>query len=130
MLALAHTVAPAAEPLRARQHRRTEVDLLWIAGQLGLTHHAPRTIIAKVRLLAEQSGFPLPKTPRFVAGVRKTGAEAIDARSIWDRDPVERWLEDDRPPAESAALTQLRRNNVAEEMGRRAQGLVLVAANA
>lgn len=116
-----------AEPIRSRPHRKSEVDLCWIAGQLALLHHAPRTIVAKVRLLADKAGFPLPKNPRFVGGERKTGTQAIDARSIWDRDAVERWLEDDRPPAESAALVAIRRSSVAEEMGKRA--LQLVAAN-
>lgn len=128
---LAHTqpTADAAEarhvaPLRARSHRSTEVDLLWIAKQLGIVHHAQRTIIAKVRLLAEQSAFPLPKTPRFVNGERLRGAQSIDARSIWDRDTVELWLDDDRPPADAAAAVAMRRTNVAEEMNRRALQLV------
>lgn len=128
---LASSVAPAAEPqvsLRARQHRRTEVDLLWIAKQLGLTHHKSRTIVAKVRLLAQHSGFPLPKTPRFVGAERKTGADAIEVRSIWDRDPVELWLENDRPPAETAAVVQLRQSTTAAEMARRTADLVLVVA--
>jgi hypothetical protein len=117
-------------PVRGRWHRaHSEVDLLWIAGKLGLLHYKERrTIIAKVRLLAEQSNFPLPKNPRFVSGKRITGAQSIDANSIWDRDPVDLWLDGDRPPAESAALVTQRRTDVAEEM--RARALQLVAVNA
>lgn len=127
MLAFANQVAPAAEPtisVRARPHRRTEVDLLWIAKELGIVHHTPRTIIAKVRLLAEQSGFPLPKSPRFVNGERLRGPQSIDARSIWDRDPVELWLDDDRPPPETVATTAARRSNVVEQLRERALQLV------
>jgi hypothetical protein len=113
-----------ADPLRARPHRPTEVDLCWIARRLGLVDNERRTIIDKVRRLAEHSGFPLPKRPRFVKGIRITGPMSIDAFSIWDRDPVERWLEDDLPPAESAALAARRRSTVAEEMGKRALQLV------
>ena len=122
-------VAPTNEPIRSRPCRRTEVDLLWVARKLGLLNCSQRTIIAKVRLLAGQQvhPFPLPKNPRFVKGERKTGAEAIDARSIWDRDAAERWFEDDLPPAESAALTNLRRSFVGQEMSKRAASLVLVA---
>lgn len=117
---------PVREPLRARAHRSAEVDLLWIARRLGLLHLRPRAIVAKVRLLAGQRlhPFPLPKNPRFVKGERQQGAASIDARSLWDRDTVERWFEDDLPPVESAALVQVRRSAVAEEMTRRALQLV------
>jgi hypothetical protein len=124
MHALSVAAGTFTQPLASRQHRASEVDLLWIAGQLGLVHHERRTIIAKVRLLAEKAGFPLPKNPRFVKGTRITGPLAIDARSIWDRDPVERWIEDDRPPAETAAAIALRRTAVAEQMATRALSLV------
>lgn len=107
--------------------RRGEVDLVWIARELSLLRHEQRTIIAKLRLLAERCHFPLPKNPRFVKGARITGPDSIHARSVWDRDPVELWLENDRPPPEAAAIGQLRRNAAAEEMDRRASGLVLVA---
>jgi hypothetical protein len=120
---------PVSGHVAARPHRATEVDLCWIARRLGLLDFERRTIIGKVRLLAEQCSFPLPKNPRFVKGARHR-PEAIDAFSIWDRDPVELWIEDDRPPAESAALVAARRSTVAEEMARRASNIVqLVAAN-
>lgn len=116
-------VAPENLRVAARRCRVGEVDLLWIATQLGLANRNRRTIIAKLRLLVA-SGLPLPKNPRFVKGERQLGADAIDAHSIWDRDAVERWLENDRPPAESPALTVARRTDVAEQMRSRALQLV------
>jgi hypothetical protein len=116
-----------ADSLPPCLHRRREVDLAWVARELGLLGNERRTIINKLRLLAEHNGFPLPKRPRFVGATRITGPKSICALSVWDRDPVERWLEDDRPPAESAALATIRRGAAAEEMARRA--LQLVAAN-
>jgi hypothetical protein len=125
----AHAFATAAAgQLRAQPHRATEVDLLWIAARLGLLHRPPRTIVEKVRALAEAAHFPLPKTPRFVKAVRITGPLSIDTRSIWDRDPVEAWLEDDRPPAEGAALVAVRQSAAREEMAKRAAQLTLVSA--
>lgn len=117
----------STDQVRARPHRATEVDLCWIARRLGLLDNERRTIIDKVRRLAEHHHFPLPKRPRFVKGVRVTGHLSIDAFSIWDRDPVERWIEDDLPPAESAALVATRRTGAREEMRERA--LSLVASN-
>lgn len=124
MLTALSTVAPAAASLSARRHLPSEVDLCWIAGQLGMLHRPRRAIIDKLRLLCQDAGFPVPKNPRFVKGVRQVGASAIDTHSIWDRDAVERWLENDRPPAESAALTVARRTDVAEQMRSRALQLV------
>jgi hypothetical protein len=120
--------ALTAEPAAPRC-RPGEVNLCFVARRLGIIDQAPRTIIAKVRLLAANCGFPLPKTPRFVKGARLTGPDSIHAGSIWDRDPVECWFEDDRPPPEAAAAALVRRNAAAEEMARRAHGLVLVSNN-
>jgi hypothetical protein len=114
-----------ASGLRSRAHRSTEVDLVWIARKLGLVDATARTIIKHVRALAAGSGFPLPKRPRFVKGQRITGPDCIDARSIWDRDAVEAWFEDDLPPAGAAALAAARRSTVAVELDRRALELVV-----
>jgi hypothetical protein len=118
---------PACGALRSRTTRQTEVDLCWIARRLGLLDNERRTIIDKVRRLAEHHGFPLPKRPRFVRGVRILGPRSIDAYSVWDRDPVERWIEDDRPPAESAALAAVRKHTVRHELSSRAARLVISA---
>lgn len=104
--------------------RATELTLLDVARELGLAHRSRRTTIAKVRLLAGQSGFPLPKNPRFVLGVRQTGKDSIDAFSIWDRDQVLIWLDNDRPPPEAAARAADRQLTVRAEMGKRAFELV------
>jgi hypothetical protein len=114
-------------PVTPRQCRSTEVDLHWIAKQLGMANRPRRAVIDRVRALADPRSpapFPLPKTPRFKAGERITGPRSIDAHSIWDRDPVEIWFEDDRPPAESASLVAIRRSNVAEQLSARALQLV------
>lgn len=122
-----HSCGPAGNTVRSRPHRATEADLCFVARRLGLIDNAPRTIIDKVRRLAERHGFPLPKRPRFVRGVRVTGHMSIDAFSIWDRDAVERWLEGDLPPAENAAIAFARKASVRHEMGKRA--LTLVTSN-
>jgi hypothetical protein len=117
-----------AADLRRRSHRSTEVDLCWIARQLGLLDRSRRTIIDKVRSLAARSGFPLPKNPRIVKGERITGPNSIDAYSIWNRDAVELWIENDRPPPEGVAAALVRRNAAADEMARRASNLIMFPA--
>jgi hypothetical protein len=104
-LDLASCIAPLLR--RRRQHRaqppsplNCEADLCFVARRLGLIDNERRTIIDKVRRLAERHGFPLPKRPRFVRASASPGICSIDAFSIWDRDAVERWLEGDLPPAE------------------------------
>lgn len=110
--------------LHDRPCRANEVNLTAIARRLGIVDAAPRNIIRKVRLLADKHSFPLPKTPRFVNDVRMAGADSIDARSIWDRDPVDLWFENDRPPMEAAAVTFARRSAARDDMRARAQQLV------
>lgn len=107
-----------------RPCRANEINLTAIARRLGLVDRQPRAIIRRVRLLAADYGFPLPKTPRFINGVRITGADSIDARSIWDRDAVDLWFEDDRPPMEAAAAVHARQAAVRDSMRERALQLV------
>lgn len=97
----------------------SEVLLPYIARRLGIVHQLPRTIVKKVRLLADKAGFPLPKTPRFVGAVRMTGANAIDARSVWDRDAVDLWFEGDRPRAETQGMALARQSAARAEMAKR-----------
>lgn len=120
-----HSCGAAGEAVRSRPHRSCEADLCFVARRLGWLDRPRRTIIVKLRHLAEHNHFPLPKTPRFIKGARVTGPRSIDAFSIWDRDSVERWLEGDLPPAESAALAFARKASVRHEMGQRALSLVV-----
>ena len=119
-------VVPSGSPpaLDARPYRHNEVLLPHIARRLGLADRPRRYIIARVRLLAKDHGFPLPKNPRFVNGQRLTGPASIDARSVWDKDAVDCWFEHDRPPVETAGLVAARREAVAADMRDRALRLV------
>ena len=83
--------------------RASEIDVAGIAVLLRMAHFERRTIIAKIRLLIEKEGFPEPRTPRFVKGVRQTGKAAVAANSRWARDLVEQWFDDDLPPAAAQA---------------------------
>lgn len=116
---------PANDALRQRPCRPNEYTLAAIARKLGMVDRPRRSIIDRIRLLATTQGFPLPKTPRFVAGIRQSGPRAIDAFSIWDKDAVDLWFENDLPPHESRERAAARRAAVSVEMGRRA--LLLVA---
>lgn len=107
-----------------RRCRANEALLTYVARRLGIIDFSARTIIAKVRLLAEHHHFPLPKNPRFVAGVRQVGPQAIDARSVWDKDAVDLWFDDDRPANESAGLAIARVSSARDELQRRALALV------
>ena len=50
--------------------RRAEYGLADVARPLGLIDFAIRTIIEKLRLLAEHDGMPLPRTPRSRSPMR------------------------------------------------------------
>lgn len=116
---------PANDALRVRPCRQNEYTMVAIARRLGMVDRPRRSIIDRIRLLVEKQGFPLPKTPRFVSGIRQFGASAIDARSIWDKDAVDIWFENDLPPHESRERITARRASVSAELGKRA--LLLVA---
>lgn len=115
---------PAPRLIRDRACRASEVDVAWIARQLGIADRPPRTIIARIRVLAERCSFPLPKTPRFFMGARVRGPASIDAFSIWDKDPVERWLEDDLPPTTAAASVVELSATTRSDLAARARALV------
>jgi hypothetical protein len=87
-----------------------------VAGPLGLGHFAIRTIIEKLRLLAEHDGMPLPRTPRFVDGRQLQGPFAIHAHSRWDAGEFDAWLHGRHPGAPAVAA-----NAVRFEMAQRAE---------
>lgn len=111
-------------PFRFTPRRASEIGLAGISVRLGIADRASRTIINKVRLLIDLSGFPTPKTPRFRCGKRLTGADAVDARSVWDRDQVEAWFEGDLPPDIAAAQGEAERGNLRARLAENARQMV------
>lgn len=68
-----------------------------IARVLRLSHFDPRTIIQKLRVLADQRGMPLPRTPRIVRGRTCAGPDSIYRRSRWDAGEFDAWISDFDP---------------------------------
>lgn len=114
----AHAAA-APEP-----RRRAEIDVAGIGRLLGMAGRPARAIVATIRKLIEKHGFPHPRTPRFVKSRRLTGADAVCARSLWARDQVEQWFDDDTPPAVAARAAGAGREQVRAELAERARALV------
>lgn len=86
-----------AEPSARPQSFRREYSLKDMVRLLGMQSCERRTAIDKLRLLAEQCGMPLPKTPRIWRGRVQTGPAAIYAGSVWCALEMDAWM--DRGPA-------------------------------
>ena len=112
--------APALPQLR----RASDIDVAGVAAELLIANRPQRFILGMIRLLVEKEGFPPPRSPRFVVGRRLTGHDAVWARSLWDRDAVERWLDDDLPPAQAAAKAANDRAATRARLGERAKLIV------
>jgi hypothetical protein len=112
-------LAPLATPRRA-----SDIDVAGVAELLFMARRPPRFIVAMIRLLVEKEGFPAPRSLRFVAGRRMTGADAVWTRSIWERDAVERWLDEDLPPTQAAAKAANDRAATRTRLGERAKLIV------
>jgi hypothetical protein len=94
---------PAIGSLPATGGRRGEYALGDVARDLSLSHFAVRSIIAKLRALAEHDGMPLPRTPRVVEGRAVTGPDSIYCRSRWDAGEFDAWLDSRSPSGPAAA---------------------------
>jgi len=98
----AHGVGAASLPLAGslpqtggRQGRYALGD---VARALGMAHFSRRTIIDRLRMLAQHQAMPLPLTPRMVGRVPVTGPRAIHVNSRWDAAEFDAW-HDGRGPA-------------------------------
>jgi hypothetical protein len=115
---------PAEPPaLRQLERSNSEIGLAGVAKMLGLAQRPPRAIIATVRLMIDTRGFPMPKTPRFVKGEPKLGSAAVHSESVWNRDQVEIWIDDDRPPPDAAAHGAAKREAVRAGLAARAKAI-------
>jgi hypothetical protein len=114
--------AAPARPRPALARHASDLSLAAVARRLRLDHHASRTIVSKLRVLVEASGFPLPRNPRIVRGKRLTGPKSVCAASVWDRDEVELWLEGDQPPPAAAAAE--RSQGVRDQLAARARAML------
>jgi len=102
-------------------HRLRQYGLADCARPLGLSEFAIRTIIEKLRLLAEHDDMPLPRTPRFVEGRKIDGPHAIHAHSRWDAGEFDAWLHGRHPAAPAVAADAVR-----AEMAQRAERMATV----
>jgi hypothetical protein len=119
---------PAIAERSLRDHaapalRSGDADVAFIARELRMSHRPLRAVIETVRELVRHHGFPEPRTPRFVAGRRLRGADAVWKRAVWDRDAVLRWFEHDLPPGEAAARAASQRLAVRADLAARAAQL-------
>ncbi|QQN75026.1 hypothetical protein [Croceicoccus sp. YJ47] len=112
-----------AEPARAFRSRPRNYRLSDMARLLGMEDNHPRTIIERLRLLAEQMGLPLPRNPRIYRGKIQRGAMAIGAKSQWDAAAVEHWLDRPTCPPGGAAKAPPAPSNLRAVMADRAQKL-------
>ncbi|WP_225205063.1 hypothetical protein [Novosphingobium huizhouense] len=100
---------PDAPDLPRLRHSRPfvpatrEYDINAVARLVGLAHVSQKVLIGTLRKLAEQSGMPLPKTPRIHAGIVQSGALSIGKRSRWDAMRFDDWLDGWTPPGGAAA---------------------------
>jgi hypothetical protein len=94
---------PAFHAPRPFRPAAREYDLGAIMILVGMAHRSRKVVIGTLRKLADQSGMPLPKTPRVHAGRICTGPDAIGTRSRWDAMVFDAWLDGWMPPAPSAS---------------------------
>lgn len=127
-----HPPADAAPQVIRRGVARPRVySVAEVADQLAMFGEARGTIIAKLRLLARDQGFPLPRNPRTWAGVIQRGPSAIGSRSLWDAAAIDAWLAGEHEPNPPAAMQAPRPAPVSTEMrGRMAGRAALLAAGA
>jgi hypothetical protein len=100
-------VAPAATgDLPLTGGRRGEYALGDVARDLKIAHfRCVRTIIEKLRVLAEHDGMPLPVTPRIERGRMIKGPRSIHMHSRWDAGEFDAWLDRRSPSGPAAAGT-------------------------
>ena len=120
--------APAAQetPRRigawSRHYRFADV-----VSRLALGCFSTRVQIEHLRVLVRKDGMPAPVNPRIRGGQVLRGADAVCARSQWDRAQLEAWLDrpgPDAPPmaGQIIAAPQSLRNEMAARAARMAGG--------
>lgn len=122
------SVTDTATPLRRTP--RGDLDILAVAWRLRWNTLATRTIVAKLRALHQQCGFPAPINARLIkVGADRngnprhalaTGADAITTRSLWDRDEVEAWCDTPTPAPAASPARLARHRHIREDMAHRA----------
>jgi hypothetical protein len=122
LFSLPSRAAPQPQPPPAL--RAADIDVAGVGRLLRMVDRPTRAIVATIRLLVERHGFPEPRSPRFVKCRRLRGAEAVWARSLWARDEVEAWFDDDTPPAVAARTAGAAREEVRAALAERARELV------
>jgi hypothetical protein len=109
-------------PVRSRAMRPGGYTIADVARPLGLLDFAIRTIIEKLRLLAEHDGMPLPRTPRIVDGRPMRGPRAIHYHSRWDAGEFDAWLYGRHPGAPASSELPVP-GALRDEMQRRARSI-------
>lgn len=98
------------------------VSIHYIKRHTGTDRLKDKALIAYVEALIAEHGFPAP-LPCPVKGQGATKSVRIDSR--WRRDAVDQWLDDQLPPATSAALDEHAAAEAAKVMDARAASLGL-----
>lgn len=123
---LAIVAAPATDLPPVTGGRRGEYALGDVARQLRMSHLGTRTIIAKLRALAQHEQMPLPRTPRVIDGKPVRGPDCIYRLSRWDAGEFDAWLEGSSPTSPAGAPAVLAAP-IREDMRRRAAQIAGVA---
>lgn len=87
--------------------RPEQCGIDYIGRRLGRDRSTPETVARLVRDLIRDYGFPPPLGYRRFRGKLVRGADAVTPRSIWQRDVVDCFFEDDgTPPALIAKIDE------------------------
>lgn len=84
---------------------RREYSFAEVVRMLGMGALEQRTQVKQLRRLAVQGNLPLPKNPRFRAGILQSGEMRIGQRSVWCALEFDAWAagQGNPPPAAAAA---------------------------
>ncbi|MCJ8158832.1 hypothetical protein [Sphingomonas sp. LaA6.9] len=104
MTVLTHSRFIGSAAVRMRQE---QCGIDYIGRRLGRDRSTPETVVRLVRELIRDHGFPPPLGYRRWRGKLVQGADAVTPRSVWRRDAVDCFFEDDgTPPALIAKIDQ------------------------
>jgi hypothetical protein len=85
-----------------------------------MLHFGARTIVDKLRVLADRDGMPLPRTPRIASGKPVHGPLVIYSKSRWDAGEFDAWIDGRGPTGGGAPVARPLAAPVRNEMAGRA----------
>ena len=101
----------------------THIRLPDLAHLLGIAYRPRRGQIDHIRQLTRACGFPAPIGIRMVDHKEVRGAEAVYARSRWDKALVDHWFEERERPADRASADALAKASLRASLATRAKAI-------